>query len=190
MKNGNLGVFSRLWWMPLVTGLVLIGLGIWCLCDPSESLPVLSYVFAGCLTAAGCVNTGMALAATRTYSGWGWTLALGLLELLCGIWMLCMPMPVLLVTFMYVVGIWILVVAIEGICESCMLSAISPLWIIWTVLLLLATVAFAMIFLSNPILSGITEWIYLGIALITYGAFRMSFAFRLKSLGNRTNGLL
>ena len=99
-------------------------------------------------------------------------------------------MPALAVAFMYIIGVWILVVAINGICESFMMSAVSPLWIIWAVLLLLATVVFAIIFLTNPILSGLTEWIWLGISLLTYGAFRITLAFRIKNLKNISGGIL
>ncbi len=184
------GIISRYWWVPLIAGLISVGLGIWCLCDPMTSLPVLAYVFAGCVTAAGAVYCAMAFSATSTYSGWGWMLAVGLLELLCGIWLLCIPQPALTIAFMYVIGIWILVVAINGICEACAMSAISPAWIIWAVLLLLCTIGFGIVFITNPVLSTVTEWMWLGLALITYGLYRISFGYRLNQIGKRTDGLI
>lgn len=189
-RDRQYGIVSRYWWIPLLTGLASIALGIWCLCDPSGSIPVLAYVFTACMIVAGCMNIGFAFSSSRVYGGWGWSLALGLMELLCGIWLWCLPMPALAVAFMYIIGVWILVVAINGICESFMMSAVSPLWIIWAVLLLLATVVFAIIFLTNPILSGLTEWIWLGISLLTYGAFRITLAFRIKNLKNISGGIL
>lgn len=117
-------------------------------------------------------------------------LAVGLLELLCGIWLLCIPQPVLTIAFMYVIGIWILVVAINGICEACAMSAISPTWIIWAVLLLVCTIVFGIVFITNPVLSTVTEWMWLGLALITYGFYRISFGYRLNQIGKRTNGLI
>lgn len=183
-KDTNSGILKYHWWIPMITGLLAIGLGIWCLCDPSGSLPVLAYTFAACLVFAGCMNFSFAIMTSNRYSGWGWSIALGILELIGGVWLWCLPMPILIIAFMYIIGIWILVVAINGISEACVMSSVSPGWIIWTILLLLATIAFAIVFVSNPLLSGITEWIWLGICLITYGAYRISFSIRIKQLGN------
>ena len=55
------GGITRYWWMPLITGLLSIAIGIWCLCSPDSSLPVLAYVFAGVVIAAGIVNLAFAL---------------------------------------------------------------------------------------------------------------------------------
>ena len=189
-RKSTTGIITQYWWIPLITGLVAIGLGIWCLCDPSCSLPVLAYTFAAIMVIAGCMNFSFAITSSRYYSGWGWSIALGILELICGVWLWCLPAPILTVAFMYIIGIWILVVAINGISEACVLSTISPAWVIWMVLLLLATIAFAIVFISNPVLSGITEWIWLGISLITYGVYRICFAANMKTLGKATGGLI
>lgn len=189
-KNSTNGIVSRYWWIPLLTGILAIGIGIWCLCDPTASLPVLAYTFAAIMIFAGCMNFSFAISSSRWYHGWGWSIALGILELICGVWLWCLPAPVLTVAFMYIIGIWILVAAINGISEACVLSSVSPLWIIWMILLLVATIGFAIVFISNPILSGITEWIWLGISFITYGIYRIFFSFRMKKMGQITGGIL
>lgn len=191
MSNGRrTGAVTRYWWIPLITGLCCIGLAVWCFIDPGQSLPVMAYSFAALMVITGCMNLGYAIMATGWYGGWGWSLALGILELICGIWLWCLPIGAMVVMFMYMIGIWILVAGINGICETCALSTRQPAWIVWMILLLLATVAFAIIFISNPILSGITEWIWLGVSLATFGIYRISLAFATKKIGNITGGLI
>lgn len=176
-KNGIVG---RYWWIPLFTGLIAVGLGIWCLCSPTSSIPVLAYTFAACLIVAGIVNFCFSFQVSKFYSGWGWSLALGILELISGIWLWFMPEAVISSAFLYIIGIWILVVAVNGIAEACAMSVFSWGWILWALILLFCTIGFAIIFISNPLLSGIMEWIWLGISLITFGIYRISFAFFIK----------
>lgn len=172
---------SRLWWIPLITGLVCIGLGVWCLWSPTTSLPVLAYIFAGCFCGAGLLNLILAGIGMKLHHGWGWTLALGLLEVIAGVWMFLLPVGTLTVTFMLIAGIWLLVAAINAVCESFVIASVSSGWFIWSILLLVATIFFAIVFLSNPIAGGVAVWIWLGISLITFGAYRLSIASRLKS---------
>ena len=150
------GLVSRYWWIPMLTGLLAIGFGIWCL----------------------------------SYSQWGWSLFLGILELLCGIWMFCIPMPELVITFMYIIGIWILVVAIDGVVESCMMIKYNPWWVVWMIVMLFCTIGFSMIFLVNPVESLYIEWVWLGISLLTYGIYRICLSFAMKRLGKFSGGIL
>lgn len=173
-------IIGKYWWIPLITGLVSIGLGIWCLCSPTTSIPVMAYAFAACLVIAGVMNFCFAFQVSKFYPGWGWSLALGILELIAGIWLWFLPAPLISTAFLYIIGIWILVVAINGIAEACAMSAFSWGWIIWAIILLFCTIGFAVIFITNPLLSGLTEWLWLGIALITFGIYRISFAIFVK----------
>lgn len=189
MKKFATGLISRYWWIPLVTGLICIGFGIWSLCDPRESLPVLAYVFAGLMCVAGGANLMVAFS-NMSYSGWGWSLCLGLLEFIAGIWMLSVPVPELTVMFLYIIGIWILVVAINGVCESCMLISANPVWVVWMILLLFCAIGFSIVLLANPVESIYIEWLWLGISLIAYGVYRVSFSISMRRLGKYTGGLL
>lgn len=172
---------SHLWWIPLITGIVSIGLGIWCLWSPTSSLPVLAYIFASCFCGAGILNLILSGIGMRVHIGWGWTMALGLLEIICGLWMFFLPVAQLTVVFMLIIGIWILVAAVNAVCESFAMASFSSGWFLWSIVLLIATIFFAIVFLSNPIAGGVAVWIWLGISLITFGAYRLSFASRMKN---------
>jgi len=179
----------RFVWFPVVTGLIAIGLGIWCLCSPVASLEIFAYVFAACLCVAGVFNCCLALANSRVGWSWGWALATGILELFCGVWMLTMSAPVLTATFMFFIGIWIIVAAINALCESFVLSVYSPGWTVFSVLLLIATIILAFIFLSNPITGGIAVWLWIGLSLIFFGVYRLVFAANLHSINKKIDNL-
>ena len=83
---------TSLWWLPMITGLVAIGLGVWSFINPAETLQLFALVFAIALCVAGGMNLMFAC-----FSGgapnWGWALVMSLIEIGCGVWMLCMPTP-------------------------------------------------------------------------------------------------
>ena len=176
---------TRVWWIPLITGLVATALGVWCLVAPASSLPFMAYLFAACFAAAGVLNVSLGISGMRAHFAWGWTLGLGLLELIAGIWMFCLPAAQATETFILVVGIWILVAAVNAICESFVMAAHSWGWLLWSLLLLAATVYFAIVFLSNPMLGNLAVWMWIGCALICFGIFRMTFAWRLRGAIHR-----
>lgn len=176
--------FQRFWWMPMILGIISLGLGIFTFVCPGLSIKVLAYVFAGCLCVAGLVNIIFSASVTSYYSGWGWSLALGILDIVAGVWLLCMPQQEMIWTFVILVGIWILVVAINEFVQSCMLISVSPWWVIWMLLLLVAIVVIAGVFLSNPIVGGEIVWLWLGLSLILFGVYRIVFAARIKTIGN------
>jgi hypothetical protein len=173
---------TRLWWVPLITGLVSMGFGIWCVFSPESSLPVLAYAFAGCLCAAALLNLIYSCVNARFNPGWGWGFALGVLEMVAGVWLFTLPEMLLVQTFIFVIGVWILVVAINSICEACIFASYSPLWMVWMILLLIATVVFSIIFLSNPVAGGVAVWLWIGLSLILFGLYRIVFAFRIRHL--------
>lgn len=172
----------RVWWIPLLTGLIAIGFSIWCFFSPQTSLPVFALVFAAGITIAGALNLFYAIVNARLHTNWGWSLALGLLEVFCGIWMFTLPEQTLTVAFAWAVGIWVLVAAINSICEAAWFSRYSVGWTVWTILLLVATVFFGFYFLMDPLFGGVVGWLWVGISLLLFGIWRIALAFRIRSL--------
>lgn len=80
MANIGLGI-TRYRWIPLIVGIIAIGLGIWCLCSPVSSVPVMAYIFAGLVCVAGIFNLCFAGLNHRVAPNWGWAVALGILDL-------------------------------------------------------------------------------------------------------------
>lgn len=189
MENLSLGI-TRFRWIPLLTGIIAIGLGVWCLCSPVSSVPFMAYLFAALVCLAGIFNLAFALINHKIAPNWGWSLALGLLDLIAGIWMLSLPEEELAMTFIIVLGIWLICVAINAICEAFVLSGKSIWWTVFSVLMLLATIYFAVMVISSPISMAVAGWLYLGISLITFGVFRIAVYGKLRALNRDSGGLI
>ncbi len=61
---------SNFWWVPLLTGLICVGLGIWTLAAPTTALIMLAYIFAAGLVVAGGINVIFSIAMSRYSAGW------------------------------------------------------------------------------------------------------------------------
>ncbi len=71
MENNFKGGITRFWWIPLITGLLSIAIGIWCLCSPQESLPILAYAFAWVICFAGFFNLKFAFSNMNNNPSYG-----------------------------------------------------------------------------------------------------------------------
>lgn len=174
---------TRLWWIPMITGLLAIGIGIWCLCNPVDSLTVLAWFFAATICAAGILNLTYGVANNKPHSSWGWSLALGLIEIIIGIWLFMMPEAQLITVFIYSIALYIIFVTINAICEAFVLAGYGRDWLTWMLLFLFASLVFAVVFLAGPIAGGIAVWLYIGISFITFGCYRIILAFKVRKLG-------
>lgn len=115
----------RYWWVSLVVGILSIVTGICCFAVPVDSLAVMTAFFIAVLVVAGIVNVFWAFANREWNDSWGWSLARGLLEILFGVWLLLMPLPLVTTMLIYVVGFWMLFHSVLGICEASELSGIG-----------------------------------------------------------------
>lgn len=184
MKSLNLNL-SRLWWIPLLTGLISIGLGIWIFLAPILAVPVMAIIFAACLLAVGILNIALGTMTRSVSPIWGWNLALGIIEIIGGVWMLCLPPTAMEIAFLFIVGIMVLVAAINAVSESFVLAANNGWWAAWSILLLIATIVLAIIMFGNPLAWGAASVICLGCALICFGSYRIGLSIALKRLGKK-----
>lgn len=181
------GGLTRYWWVPMLTGIFAIVIGVWCLCSPGTSLPVLACVFAVLVTIAGVANICMAITARNVLPTWGWPLALGIIELLCGIWMFTLPTGVLTLTFIYVIGIYLVFVTINSIAETCVLSSYRPGMSGWLLCFLLITLVMTIIFLAGPIAGGVAVWLYIGISFISFGIYRLMLSAKIHKINREVS---
>ena len=59
-------------------------------------------------------------------------------------------------------------------------------WTVFSVLLLIATIIMAVVFLSSPIAGGVFVWMWIGLSLIFFGVYRLVFA---ASMRRATRGM-
>lgn len=176
---------TRLWWIPLATGICCVALGVWCIADPVDSIAVLAYTFSIILVCAGVLDLSYAVANIHRVPNWGWSLALGLIELLIGCWLFSLPAEVLATAFMFALGVWLIIVSINSICESLVMAQyFRGSGSLAMILILIASVVLALIFLTHPVTGGIAVWIWIGLSLITFGIYRIVLAFRVRHLAS------
>lgn len=173
---------SKYWWLPLLTGLLCIALGIWTICAPNSALPVMAGAFAYCLILLGVFDGIWGLSTTRFNPSWGWDLCLAVIDIVAGVWMLSLDPSQMTLAFLYVVGIWIIFAAFSGVAQLMAVSVRSIWATFFGMLMLFATIFFTFWLLINPIGLGVIAWMWIGIALICYGVFRVTIAFRLKNI--------
>ncbi|MCM1337526.1 MAG: DUF308 domain-containing protein [Candidatus Amulumruptor caecigallinarius] len=179
------GGLTKYWWVPMLTGIFAIVIGIWCLCSPASSIPTLAYVFSILLIIAGVANSCLAITARRTLPTWGWALAMGIIELVCGIWLLTLPMPALTMTFVYAIGIYMLFVVINSICEACVMATYESGFIGWLIAFLLVTLVLTIVFLAGPIAGGVAVWLYIGLSFIFFGIYRLMLACKIRRINRQ-----
>lgn len=172
----------RYWWLPLLTGLLCIALGVWTLCTPSSALPTIAAAFAYCLIVLGIFDGIWGLSTSRFNSSWGWELCLAVLDVVAGVWMLSMNPGEMTLVFLYVVAIWIILAALNGIDQMMAMANKSALVTVLGIILLITTIFLTFWLLLNPISLGVMAWIWLGAALICYGVFRVIISCRIRNL--------
>lgn len=173
MTRTILKTVARYWWLPVITGLLSVGLGIWCLASPDTSLPVLAYTFAIVIAAVGFLNTVFALMNIGSVSGWGFKMLVGVIEIICGVWMLLMPEGSMVSTFIYGIGFYLVFVALNAVCEVILYYGDTKYWLAMLLSFIVCTLILAVIFLAGPLAGGIAVWLYIGIAFITFGIYRI-----------------
>lgn len=178
---------TKYWWLPLLTGLICLGFGIWSICAPGTALPIIAAAFAIGLIIVGVFDGIWGISTSKFNPGWGWDICIAILDIIAGVWMLCMSPENMTLTFLYIVGIWMIFAAFNGIGTMFAVSVYNPVATICAVILLIATLICSFWLLVNPIGLGVTAWVMVGIALCCYGIFKIAFAFKVKSLRERLN---
>lgn len=176
---------ANYWWLPLLTGIIFLGFGIWSICSPMQALPVIAIVFAVGLLAVGLFDAIWGIATARFNPGWGWDLCLAVIDIIAGVWMLTMSPENMTLTFLYIVGFWLIFSAFNGLGVIFSVSVYNPAATVLAFLLLLATLFFSFWLIINPIGLGVTAWICVGVALTCFGVFRIALAFRIKNYHNQ-----
>lgn len=178
---------SRYWWLPVLTGLIAIGLGIWVLCSPAASLSAIAYTFAIVICAVGFCNVAFALSSIGSLNGWGWTFFTGAIEIICGIWLMMLPEDQMVSAFIYGVGFYLIFLVLNAICETVLYYGNTKSWFAILLAFIICTLVLALIFLCGPLAGGIAVWLYIGIAFITYGFYRMLIGIRIYQANRELN---
>ena len=167
------------WWVYVLAGLGLFGLGIWVLNSPGAAFLGLTLYFAALILFNGVANTIFAISNRTRLQGWGWLLALGLAEILFGVYLLSQPV-VAAGTLAFVIGFWLLLRSGSTVANAFSLRRLGYRRWGWNLALGLLGVVLALLVLANPVIGvvGVTTWLALGLLVLGVAAFMLGLRLR------------
>jgi len=174
----------KYWYLVLVVGIISIGVGLWVMIFPRESITVTALVFVLTFLITGLFETIFAIANRNAMTNWGWGLALGILNLIIGVLLLLNP-AISVLTLAFYVGFVILFHSLAAIIIAFDLKRYLILQ--WGNLLAMGIIGFilAVLLLVNPSLTTMVVIIFLGLALIIGGTMSIYFSLKLKKIKER-----
>jgi len=167
------------WWVYLLAGLGLFGLGIWVLNSPGAAFLGLTLYFAALILFNGVANTLFAVSNRTRLQGWGWLLALGLAEILFGVYLLSQPV-VAAGTLAFVIGFWLLLRSGSTVANAFSLRRLGYRRWGWNLALGLLGILLAFMVLANPTIGviGVTTWLAVGLLVLGVAAFMLGLRLR------------
>jgi len=169
----------KYWWLILLTGLILVAVGIWVFASPVTAYLSLSILFGASILTVGFFETVFAISAHKSLEGWGWTLASGLLDIVIGSYLLAYP-AITMTILPFVLGFWLLFRGFSAIGFSFDIKSYGDSSWGWFLLFAIGVIIFAFMILAVPAfgVANIVAWT--GLSFIFAGVFRIVLAFRLK----------
>lgn len=169
------------WYIPLLLGLLFIGIGIWVFKTPLESYLTLAKLFSISFILYGLGEVIFSISNKDELENWGWMLTSGIFTLLVGI-LLVMNPAISAITLPFYVGFVILFRSIGAISFSLDLKSYGVLD--WGNLMAIGVlgVIFAFILIWNPLFGGLSVVVWTALAFIIAGVYSIYFSFKLKKL--------
>ncbi|GGZ84188.1 HdeD family acid-resistance protein [Algibacter mikhailovii] len=172
---------NKYWWLTLIRGIVLIILAILIFRHPLGALVGLAIYLSVSLLFIGITQVFMSFAVKDTQENWGWTLAVGLIDIFIAFILLSNP-AVTAATLPFIVGFWLIVAGVMNFVSAFQDKKEGvPYW--WLGLIGGLFTIFIGFVLTNNLLAGtlaITYWIGFGVMLA--GIVNIGLAIGLKSL--------
>jgi uncharacterized membrane protein HdeD (DUF308 family) len=187
MREEQLGrrVFAELgkmWWLPLLRGILLAVLGIYALVNPGMTIAVFAQVMGFFLVIDGCFAVLAGVLAQVPSRGW--TVMRGTISIVGGVFVFANPIIVAGVTAVAIIYLVAFALILSGILE--IVAAIQDRkhiegegWLIFSGTL---AVIFGVLLLIAPLSFGLLMVRFLGALAIVLGIAMVAFAFRLKAL--------
>ena len=172
---------AKYWYLPLITGIIFILIGVWVFRTPLASYITLAMLFSVTFLITGIIEIVYAIFNRKGIENWGWWLAGGLIDFVIGVLLISKPQISLVILPIYI-GFGILFRSIIAIGWSIELKRQKILD--WGNLLLIGILGsiLSFIMLWNPLFAGMTLVIYTALAFVIIGIFQMYLAMRLRKI--------
>ena len=92
MMNLKTAVNSgKYWYLPMITGIIFVSVGVWLLRPPLGSYVTLAMLFSFTFLIAGLIEIIYAISLRKVIDSWGWSLAGGIVDFLIGVLLVSQP---------------------------------------------------------------------------------------------------
>jgi uncharacterized membrane protein HdeD (DUF308 family) len=174
---------GRLWWLPLVRGILLLLLGAYALFRPGMTMIALTQVVGVFIVIDGILS--VIAAVIGQVPSRGWVIVRGILEVLVGLFVFANPLIIAGITATVLIYMLGFSAILFGVME--IVAAIQDRKQIegegWLILAGVLTVLFGIMLLVAPMAFGLFMVRVLGFFAIISGIVLIVFAFRLRGLG-------
>ena len=174
-----LGKAAANWWIFVLTGLLLLGLSLWAFRDPGEAFLGMTVYFAAVILFNGVGGLIFALTNRAHLPGWGWSAAIGIMEILFGFYLLNTPLFAA-EALIFFIGIWLLLRSGALVVNAFTLRHLGYVNWGWTLGLGLLGFALAALVLANPAVAALSATVWLALALLVLGAALLWLGLRLR----------
>jgi len=171
----------KYWYIPLLVGLLFIGVGIYTFMSPMESYAALSTIFSISFLFIGLSEIFFSIANRDEIDNWGWTLIFGIFTFILGVLLVMNPV-ISMTTLPIYVGFLVLFRSIGGISFAIELKNNEILD--WGNLMVIGVlgVLFSFVLIWNPLFGGMTIVFWTGLAIISAGIFSIYLSLKLKKI--------
>lgn len=185
LRREIVGALSKIWWLPLLRGIILIVLGIYALLQPGITIAALAQVMGFFLIIDGVIAVVAGIAGQVPSRGW--TILRGIVAILVGILVFAHPVLVAGITAVVIMYMIAFSAIFSGVIEIA--AAIRDHREIegvgGYVLGGILSIIFGILLLMAPFLFGLTMVRIIGVFAAITGVVMITLAFRLKGIGKR-----
>lgn len=174
------------WYLLLIAGILFILLGILAFVNPGVTFLSLSIMFSFGFLLSGAAEMYYAIANRAHMNNWGWYLALGIITFMLGLQLVANPGLSMLLLSMYI-GLWVMFRSVMAISSAIELKQHQQSNWFWVLIWAILGIVFSFFLLTNPVITGMTVSIWMGMALIALGLFYITLSFSLKRMKNYVN---
>lgn len=175
----------KLWFVPLLIGIIFLIVGIVVLSSPLNALVSLSILFSISFLFGGIAEIIFALQNRKVLENWGWQLTMGIFTLLIGILLLRNP-ELSVKTLSLFVGFLIMFRGIAAISFSLDIKRYGGRNWGWLLASGIIGTIISFILIGNFTLAGMFAVIFVGMSFIFGGVFNVIFSFQLRKIHRRS----
>jgi uncharacterized membrane protein HdeD (DUF308 family) len=171
----------RNWWLFLVKGLLLLAAGVAILLRPAEGYLGLSVLFSVVIFCVGFAQIVFAVGNRQSMSGWGWTLASGIIDVAIGLYLITFP-GVSMATLPFFLGFWLMLRSFYFMGIAFDLHSAGVKGWGWLLVSGILTLIFSWMVLFFPLAGAVGIIYYSAAAFILAGIAAIVLGFRLQGV--------